>query len=72
LKEHAAEISNIDSSAVENLCRQVISENLHAVNEYKAGKEESLNFLMGQVMRHSQRRARPEEVREKLKEILSK
>ena len=57
LKEHKGEISNIDNSAIENLCRQVIDENAHVVDEYKSGKDASLNFLIGQVMRLSERRA---------------
>ena len=71
LKEHKAEISNIDSAAVENLCRQAINENPNVVEEYKAGKEASLNFLMGAVMRLSERRARPDEVKVTLKKILA-
>ena len=67
LSEHKDEIANIDSSAVENLCRQVIDENPHVVEEYRGGKESSLNFLMGAVMRLSNRRARPDEVKEVLK-----
>jgi aspartyl-tRNA(Asn)/glutamyl-tRNA(Gln) amidotransferase subunit B len=57
LKDHKAEISSIDKSAVENLAKQVIEENGHVVAEYKAGKVTSLNFLIGQVMRLSERRA---------------
>jgi len=57
LKEHKAEISSIDDAAIENLCKQVINENPHVVDEYKGGKDASLNFLIGQVMRLSNRRA---------------
>jgi aspartyl-tRNA(Asn)/glutamyl-tRNA(Gln) amidotransferase subunit B len=57
LKDHKAEVSSIDSAAVENLCQQVIDENLKVVDEYKGGKDASLNFLIGQVMRLSERRA---------------
>jgi aspartyl-tRNA(Asn)/glutamyl-tRNA(Gln) amidotransferase subunit B len=57
LKEHKGEISNIDDAAIENLCKQVISENAHVVDEYKSGKDASLNYLIGQVMRLSERRA---------------
>ncbi len=57
LKDHKGEIESIDSAAVENLCQQVIDENLHVVSEYKGGKDASLNFLIGQVMRLSERRA---------------
>ncbi len=57
LKEHKGEIGNIDEAAIENLCRQVIDENLKVVDEYKSGKGASLNYLIGQVMRLSERRA---------------
>ncbi len=70
LKEHKKEIGNIDNVAVENLCRQVIDENPHVVDEYCAGKNASLNFLIGQVMRLSERRADFKIVTEKIKEIL--
>ena len=51
------DISVINNDAVENICRQVISENQHVVDEYKSGKEQSLNWLIGQVMKLSERRA---------------
>ena len=57
LKDHKEEISNIDESAIENLAKQVIDENAHVVEEFRAGKESSLNFLIGQVMKRSNRRA---------------
>ncbi len=57
LSEHKGEIKNIDDSAIENLCKQVIDENAHVVDEYKNGKNASLNYLIGQVMRLSERRA---------------
>jgi aspartyl-tRNA(Asn)/glutamyl-tRNA(Gln) amidotransferase subunit B len=70
LKESSDEVGSISEKAVENLCRQVIDENPHVVDEYKAGKEASLNFLMGAVMRLSERRAGPDEVKEILKKML--
>lgn len=51
------DIGMISEDAVENLCKQVISENGHVVEEYKGGKDASLNYLIGQVMRLSERRA---------------
>jgi aspartyl-tRNA(Asn)/glutamyl-tRNA(Gln) amidotransferase subunit B len=51
------DIGKISDEAVKNLCRQVIDENSHVVEEYKLGKEASLNYLIGQVMRLSERRA---------------
>lgn len=57
LRDHKEEISSISEDAVRNLCEQVVSENAHVVAEYKAGKEASINYLIGQVMRLSERRA---------------
>jgi aspartyl-tRNA(Asn)/glutamyl-tRNA(Gln) amidotransferase subunit B len=70
LKEHKEEIGNISEEAVENLCKQVISENGHVVAEYKDGKKASLNFLIGQVMRLSERRADFKSVTEIMKRLI--
>ena len=70
LAEHKGEIENIDETAIENLCKQVIDENAHVVDEYKSGKTASLNYLIGQVMRLSERRADYKETTEVLKKIL--
>ncbi len=61
------DIGMISDDAIENLCRQVVDENVHVVDEYRSGKEASLNWLIGQVMRLSERRAGPDEVREILR-----
>jgi len=70
LAEHKGEISSIDEAAVENLCRQVIDENVKVVDEYKGGKAASLNYLIGQVMRLSERRADFGKVREVLERLI--
>ena len=70
LKEHKGEIGNISKEAIENLCRQVISENGHVVSEYKNGKTQSLNFLIGSVMRLSERRADFRVVTEIMKRLI--
>jgi aspartyl-tRNA(Asn)/glutamyl-tRNA(Gln) amidotransferase subunit B len=57
ISRHKLEITVIDNAAIENLCKQVINENAHVVDEYKGGKAASLNYLIGQVMRLSERRA---------------
>ena len=57
ITEKGDEIGMISDDAVENFCKQVVSQNPHVVDEYKAGKKESLNWLLGQVMRLSERRA---------------
>lgn len=70
LREHKGEISNISGEAIENLCRQVVDENEHVVAEYKSGKAASLNFLIGQVMRLSERRADFKVVTEIMKRLI--
>ncbi len=51
------DIGKIADDAVANICTQVIEQNIKAVDDYKNGNENSLNFLVGQVMRLSERRA---------------
>ena len=71
LAEHKGEVSNIDKTAIENLCRQVISENEKVVSEYQGGKTASLNYLIGQVMRLSERRADFRTAGDCLKEMIN-
>ena len=48
----------------------VISNNSQAVADYKAGKTQSLKFLVGQVMKATRGRADPNIVTELLKQKL--
>ncbi|MDB6153966.1 MAG: gatB [Chthoniobacteraceae bacterium] len=48
-----------DTGLIEALCLQVIEANPKAVAEYKAGKQQSINFLKGQVIKLSQGKANP-------------
>jgi aspartyl-tRNA(Asn)/glutamyl-tRNA(Gln) amidotransferase subunit B len=52
---------------MERAVLEVIKENEGAVEDYKAGKKEALNFLVGQVMKKTRGRAEPKEVTEMLK-----
>ena len=52
--------SDLVTAAVE----EVISENPGAVEDYQNGKQEAVNFLMGQVMKKTKGRADAKEVRE--------
>ncbi len=49
-----------DQSALLKIVRQVISQNLDVVEKVKSGKSASANFLMGQVMKQSQGKAKPD------------
>lgn len=42
---------------LKKLCEQVIKNNKQAVSDFKSGKQESLNFLLGEIMKLSNRRA---------------
>ena len=51
------------SSELERLCKDAIKNNPKPVQDYKAGNTEALNFLVGQVMRASKGKAKPQEVK---------
>ena len=56
-KQEIKKHSQISDTEIKNLAKKVIKENKKAVEDYKSGKKESLNFLIGQVMRLSNKRA---------------
>ena len=49
---------------------QVIADNQKAVNDFKAGNEAPLKFLIGMVMRETKGKANPQVVEEMIKEML--
>src|SRR5260221_2201915 len=51
-----------DSSELERVVDQVLAEHPRAVEDYRAGKASALGFLVGQVMKQTQGRARPDVV----------
>ena len=68
VKENNLELIK-DNSLIEDLCKEVISENPKAVEELKQGNQKSLNFLVGQVMRKSKGKADPKEVNKIIREL---
>jgi aspartyl-tRNA(Asn)/glutamyl-tRNA(Gln) amidotransferase subunit B len=48
-----------DGSEIENIVIQVIANNSQAVADYKAGKQQSIGFLVGQIMKATKGRANP-------------
>ncbi len=68
-----AGIKNItDDKAITTLVQKVISENKESVEDYKAGKDRAIKYLMGQVMKESKGSANPEMAMNILKEELNK
>ncbi len=64
-------IQKSDPDAVKKIAEQVIAENEKPVADYKAGNENSMKFLMGQVMKLSKGAANPKVAEDLLKDLLS-
>ena len=62
------QISN--EGALEEIAKKVIDVNPQAVSDYKAGKANTLQFLVGQVMKETKGSANPEVVRKVLTNLL--
>jgi len=61
---------SMSEAELKEICKKVISENGKAVEDYKKGKEASLKFLVGQVMRLSAGKANPQEADRVLREMV--
>jgi len=59
-----------DDSEIEKIVKDLISKNPKVVEDYKKGKENALQFLVGQVMSATKGRANPEKVNQLLKSLL--
>ncbi len=59
-----------DIGELEKITSKIISENQAAAADYKKGKEASLQFLIGQVMRETRGKASPEIISDILKKLL--
>lgn len=69
IKESKDKIS--DDDVLEKAIKKVINQNQDAVESYKSGKENALQFLMGMVMRETKGKADAEKVRNLLIEKIS-
>lgn len=70
ISTYFAPASQMDTSALTEIVNSVLAENKSAVANYKAGKEASLMFLVGQVMKKASGKASPETVKTLLQELL--
>jgi aspartyl-tRNA(Asn)/glutamyl-tRNA(Gln) amidotransferase subunit B len=67
----AAGLTQITSGdAIAESVARVIQDNRKAVDDYRGGKEEAIKFLVGQVMRETRGRAKPEVITQVLREKL--
>ena len=64
-------LSQISNEAeIENAIKEMMAENISAVNDYKNGKENILQFLIGKTMAKLKGRGNPEKIKELLKSKL--
>jgi aspartyl-tRNA(Asn)/glutamyl-tRNA(Gln) amidotransferase subunit B len=59
-----------DSGAIDKLVADVIAANPAQVEQYRAGKQQVLGFLVGQVMKASRGKANPQQVNDALRKHL--
>lgn len=64
-------ITEVDDSALKEIIDKVLALNEQSVNDYKAGKEKALKYLIGQVMKESKGQANPEIVNNMLIDTIS-
>ena len=60
-----------DADAMEKAVDAVLASNQKSIDDFKAGKENALKFLMGQVMKETKGKANPQKIEEMLKKKLS-
>jgi len=60
-----------DESKIEEIVDKIISENPGPVKDYKRGKNEAIQFLVGQVMKETKGKADPGKVNQTLKDKLN-
>ncbi len=69
--KEAESSSKISSEGeIEKVAKKIIKENSNAVKDFRAGKSESLNFLIGKVMQKTNKRADFKTAREVLEKLL--
>ncbi|KKT57486.1 MAG: Aspartyl/glutamyl-tRNA(Asn/Gln) amidotransferase subunit B [Candidatus Giovannonibacteria bacterium GW2011_GWC2_44_9] len=59
-----------NEKVLEEIAKKIISQNSKAVEDFKKGKQESLQFLVGQVMKETKGAANPEIIRGVLTKII--
>jgi aspartyl-tRNA(Asn)/glutamyl-tRNA(Gln) amidotransferase subunit B len=63
-------IQQDNSDELKPILEKILKENESVVEDYKKGKENALQFLMGQVMKETRGSANPKKVSELLKELI--
>jgi aspartyl-tRNA(Asn)/glutamyl-tRNA(Gln) amidotransferase subunit B len=66
-----AEASSINSSEITSVAKKILKENPLAVKQYKEGEEKVINFLIGQVIRITEKRADFSSAKRELEKLLT-
>ena len=61
-----------DEEKITSIIQKVINENPKSIHDYCDGKDKALNYLVGQVMRYTKGRAKPDVVLEHIKKTVNK
>ena len=61
-----------DEGAIKEIVEKVVAANPKSIEDYKAGKDRALGFLVGQVMKETHGKANPGIVNKFLLELLNK
>lgn len=72
IKQKAGDLGKISVSEVEGLCKQVLDKNEKVAADFRSGKQEALNYLVGEVMKLSNRRADFKQARDILMGLIGK
>lgn len=59
-----------DANAIDAACKEAIAEAPQAVEEFRKGIEKSFHYLVGLVMKKTQGKARPDQVKEALEKLI--
>lgn len=60
-----------DKGKIEKITKEIIDVNQRAVSDYKKGKKNAIQFLVGQVMRETKGKINPKEAEHSIKKILN-
>lgn len=71
VKEKWFDAPAMDENALEGIVKEVLEANPAIVEQYKGGKESTIGFFVGQVMKKTWGKANPQVVQEELKKQLS-
>ncbi|HKL43948.1 MAG TPA: Asp-tRNA(Asn)/Glu-tRNA(Gln) amidotransferase subunit GatB [Candidatus Absconditabacterales bacterium] len=70
IKEKGFDTPAVDSGELEGIVKKVLEKNPNIVEQYKGGKTSTIGFFVGQVMKKTQGKANPKEVKEIVAKIL--